>query len=134
MVGGTGELRSTQIMRRQLSGNDKSLIFQLLAVMGLCILTVLGLRYIADQGRTTFYYLTGNVISAGEKDFCITVIPDESNVDLPLSTNCYYFELKDFKSTSYTPKIGDVVRITCSHDMTVLINIYDMDAIDGLTD
>lgn len=127
MVGGAGELRSTRIMRRQLSGNDRSLIFQVLAVLGLCILTVLGLQYIADHGRATGHYLTGNVISAGEKNFCITVIPDESNVDIPLSTDVYCFELRDFQSESYIPKTGDVVRITCSHDMTFLIDIYNLD-------
>ena len=100
MVGGTGKWRSTRIMRRQLSGNDRSLIFQLLAVIGLCILTILGVQYIGDHGRSTGYYLTGNVISAGEKNFCITVIPDESNVELPLSKNVYCFELKDFISKS----------------------------------
>ncbi|WP_230268495.1 hypothetical protein [Allobaculum fili] len=121
-------------MRRQLSGNDRSLIFQLLAVIGLCILTILGVQYIGDHGRSAGYYLTGNVISAGEKNFCITVIPDESNVELPLSKNVYCFELKDFISNSYIPKIGDAVRITCSHDMTVLIDIYDMDVIDDLPD
>lgn len=127
MIRETEEARQTQIMRQQLSGNDRSLIFQVSAVLVICVLTVLGLQYIADHGRATGYYLTGNVVSAGEKNFCITAIPEESNVDTPLSTDVYCFELEDFQSKCSLPEMGDVVRITCSHDMTVLIGIYNVD-------
>lgn len=127
MVGETEEARQAQIMRGQFSGNDRSLFFPVLTVLGICILTILGLQYIADHGRATGYYLTGNVVSAGEKNFCMTAISEESNVDLPLSTDVYCFELKDFQSKCSLPEMGDVVRITCSHDMTVLIGIYNVD-------
>ncbi len=127
MVGGTEELRLTQTMRQPLFGDKRRITMQVLFLLLTCALTIVGLHYVAEQGRTTFYYLGGNVVSAGESSFCITVIPEESNVDPPLSTDVYCFEMKDFQSKSPIPKIGDTVRITCNHDMTILIGVYNVD-------
>lgn len=82
------------------------------------------MQYIAEKGRTTFYYVTGKVVSAEEDRFCNAVIEDESNVKTKFPTVTCWFEMKDFQSTCSMPEVNDVVRITCNRNMTVLIGIY----------
>lgn len=129
MAGGIEESRSTQIMRQPLFGDERNITKGVLILLIACMSTIIGLHFIAEHGRTTFYFLTGNVVSAGEDKFCITVIPDESNIDTPLSTDVCCFEMKDFQSKSSIPEIGDIVRITCNHDMSILIGIYNVNSL-----
>lgn len=104
---------------------EKRTTMSVLLILGLCLCVVLGLHWITEQGRSTIWYITGQVISVDEDGFCMTVLPEASKVDTELSAGPCCFEMKDFHSPVSLPEIGETIRITCSHDMSVLIGIYD---------
>lgn len=103
---------------------DRSTAGLVIILLLLCIATVAGLSYIAEQGRSKSYYLTGKVVSADDDNFCITVLPDKSHIETNFPEGKCCFEMDEFQSVYTVPEIGDTVRIPCSPDLTVLFGVY----------
>lgn len=111
-------------MKLRLIKMDRSTTGLVIILLLLCTATLAGLSYIAEQGRSKSYYLTGKVVSADEDSFCITVLPDKSILETNLPEGKCCFNMDEFQSVYTVPEIGDTIRITCSHDLSVLIGVY----------
>lgn len=99
---------------------------ELLVFLLLVLVTCFGTFFLTSNGHSTpINYLVGKVIAKDENTLSIQVDDEKSNLDTPLTERVYSVNEKDIGSYFTDPQIGDMVRITCSPDMSTLIAIYD---------
>lgn len=90
------------------------------------LVTGFGMLFLTMNNHSSpMNYLVGQVISKEDNALTIEVDQEKSNLKTPLTQSVYSVNEEDIGSYFTDPKIGDIVRITCSEDMSILIAIYD---------
>lgn len=99
---------------------------ELFVFLLLVLITCFGVFFLTSNGHSSpMNYLVGQVIDEDENTLFIKVDAKKSNLKTPLTESIYSIHEEDIGNYFTDPQIGDIVRITCSEDMSILIAIYD---------
>lgn len=104
---------------------DKPLFWKPAAICISLVIIVTGfLTALSRQTVSKSCYLVGEVLEYSDDQITIQIIPENSNVEVPVDDQPYTFDLSNFSGWKDSANPGEKVRIMCSRDLKTPFGIY----------